>query len=97
MKASCRVQRVPSRLGWSRTRCPKQDPRNRDSGIGPNLVGFRFDLLEHIEVVSMPIGSHTLEDADITTREIRHTQAEHRFESIRSIIAAFQAWVAPQS
>ena len=82
MKASCRVQRIPSLVSWSRTRCPIQDPRNRDGSIGPNLIGFRFDLFEHVEVVFMPGGSHALEDADITAGKVRHAQAKHRFESV---------------
>src|SRR5271156_6079238 len=84
MKASRRVQRVPSLIDRSRTRRPIQNPRNCNGSIGPNLIGFRFDLLEHVEVALMPGGSHTLEDADITTGEIRDAQAEHRFESVRT-------------
>jgi len=82
MKASCRIHWVPPRVGWGRTRCPIQNPRNGDCGVGPNLIGFRSYLFEHVEIVLMPGLPHALEDADVPTRNVRHAHAEHSFKSI---------------
>src|SRR5260370_24723436 len=82
MKASCRIHWVPPRVGWGRTRCPIPNPRNGDSGVGPNLIGFRSYLFEHVEIVLMPGLPHALEDADVPTRNVRHAHAEHSFKSI---------------
>ena len=84
MKASCRIHRAPPPLGWSRTRCPIQNPWNGDCGVSPNLIGVRSDLFEHVEIVSMAGLPHALEDADIPTRNVRHAQAEHGCKSIRT-------------
>src|SRR5271156_20841 len=84
MKTSCRVQWAPSRVDRSRTRCPIQNPRNSYGSIGPNLIGFRFDLFEHIEIVCMSRFAHALEDADFAARKVRHAEAEHGCESIRT-------------
>src|SRR6266851_1820424 len=84
MKAPCRIRRTPPLVGWGQTRCPIQNPWNGDGGVGPNLIGLCSYLFEHIEIVLMTRLPHSLEDADITTRSVRHTQAEHRCKSIRT-------------
>src|ERR1700734_419023 len=84
MKASCWIHRAPTRLGWSRSRCPIQNPWNGDCGISPDLNGIRPDLFEHVEIVLMAGLPHALENADIPPRNERHTYAQHRFKSIRT-------------
>jgi hypothetical protein len=57
---------VPSLVDRGRTRCPTQNARNRDSSVRSDLIGFRFDLLEHVEVVLVSGSWHPLEDTDFT-------------------------------
>src|ERR1700675_1942476 len=75
---------APPLVGWSRTRCPIQNPWNGDCGVSPLLIGVRSDLFEHVEFVLMTGFPHQLEDANIPARNVRHAQAEHRFKSIRT-------------
>src|SRR5476649_2856188 len=82
MKASCRIHWTPQLVGRCRTRCPIQNSWNGDGGVGPNLIGVRSDLFEHVEIVLMAGLAHLLEDADIPTRNERHAQAEHSRKSI---------------
>jgi len=82
MKASCRIHRVPPLLSRSRAGCPIQNSRNGDRSVGPNLIGFRSHLFEHVEIVLMSGVTHFFEDADIPMRNVRHAQAEQRFETI---------------
>ena len=84
MQTSGRIHRAPSRVSWSRTRRPIQNPWNGDRGVSPNSIGVRPDLFKHVEIVLMAGFSHALEDADIPPRNVWHTQAEHRLESIRT-------------
>src|SRR5271169_5413545 len=84
MKASSGMDRTPPLVGWSGTRGPIQNPWNGNGGISPNLIRLRSDLFEHVEVVLMTRLPHPLEDADVPARNVRHTQAEHRFKSIRT-------------
>ena len=84
MQAACRIHGVPPRVGWSRARCPVQDPWNGDCGVSPNLIGVRSDLFEHVELIFIAQFAHALEYADIPTRNVRHTHAENRFKSIRA-------------
>src|ERR1700712_458742 len=69
MESACRIHRTPALVGWSRTRCPIQNPRIGDHGIGPHLIGVGSDLLEHIEIVLTARCPHPLEDADVATRQ----------------------------
>ena len=84
MKASSRIDRTPPLVRRSRTRSPIQNAWNGDRGVSPNLIGLRSDLFEHVEVVLMTRLPHSLEDADVAARNVRHAQAEHRFKSIRT-------------
>jgi hypothetical protein len=71
MQASYRIHRTPPLVGWSRTRCPIQNSWNSDCSVDPNLIGFRFYLFKHVEIVFVADFPHALEDADITTRNVR--------------------------
>src|ERR1700692_3148977 len=84
MKASSRMERTPPLVGWSGPRSPIQNAWNGDGRISPNLIGLGPDLLKHVEVVLMARLPHSLEDADVPARNVRHAQAEHRFKSIRT-------------
>ena len=70
---ACRLEQNPT---------PNTESRNGDCGVGPNLIGVRSDLFEHVEIVLMARLPHALEDADIPARNVRHAQAEHRCKSI---------------
>jgi len=63
---------------------PNTNPWNGDCRVSPNLIGFLFDLFEHVEIVLMAGLPHALEDADIPTRDVRHAHAEQRLKSIRT-------------
>ncbi len=76
IKASCRIQRIPPFVGWSRTRCPIQNTRNGNSSIGPNMIGLWSHLFEHVEIVLMPGITHFLEGADVPAGNVRHADAE---------------------
>ena len=84
MKASSRIDRTPPLLRWSGTRSPIQNAWNGGGRISPNLIGLRADLLEHVEVVLVTRPPHSLEDADIPARNVRHAQAEYRFKPVRT-------------
>src|SRR5580704_11716152 len=84
MKASSGIDRTPPLVRWSGTRSPIQNAWNGDGGVSPNLIGVRSDLFKHVEVVLMTRLPHPLEDADIPARNVRHTQAEQSFKSIRT-------------
>src|ERR1700677_992673 len=84
IKASRGMDRTPPLIGWSGARSPIQNPWNGDGGVSPNLIGVRSDLFKHVEVVLMTRLPHPLEDADVPTRNVRHTQAEQSFKSIRT-------------
>jgi hypothetical protein len=84
MKASSRIDRTPPFVDWRGVRRPTQNPWNGDRGVSPNLIGVGSDLFEHVEVVLMTQVPHSLEDTDIPARNVRHTEAEHCFESIRT-------------
>src|ERR1700722_7845055 len=82
MTASSRIHRIPPRVGSGRTRCTIQNHWNGDCGVGPNMIGFRSYLFEHVEIVLMPGLPHALEGADVPTRNVRHAHAEHSLKTI---------------
>jgi hypothetical protein len=48
------------------------------------LIGVWPDLLEHVEIIRMAGLSHSVEDADITSGNVGHTQTKHGSEAIRT-------------
>ena len=84
MEASSRIDRTPAPVRRSGTRSPIENAWNGDRRVSPNLISVRSDLFKHVEVVLMTRLPHPLEDADVAARNVRHTQAEQSFKSIRT-------------
>ena len=78
------IHRAPALTSGSSGRCPVQDSWNADFSICPKPIRIRSNLLEHIEIVFLAGPSHLVEDTDVSARDVRHAQAKHRLESIRT-------------